>query len=120
MEGKSQRPLGISLLGWLHAIAGPICMVVAVGSSNAAQGALLFALAVYALSVGIGLLRLRSWARPMAIVGYVLNIIGGVAQPNPIAVIISVLLIVYLCSAKVKAAFAPHALTSTPAPTSTV
>jgi hypothetical protein len=95
-------------------------MVVALAGSNGAQGAILFAAGIYALSAGIGLLRLRSWARWMAIVGYVLNIIAGVAQPNPIAVIIAVLLIAYLCSAKVKAAFAPHTLAATPAPTPTV
>jgi hypothetical protein len=121
METKSQRPLGISLLGGFHAVAGPLCMVVAVASSNGAQGAFLFAAGIYAVSAGIGLLRLRSWARSMAIAGYVLNIIEGVVQPNPIAVIIAVLLIAYLCSAKVKAAFAPHTtLTAIPAPTASV
>ena len=120
METKSQRPLGISLLGGFHAVAGPLCMVVAVASSNGAQGAILFAAGIYALAVRIGLLRLRSWARPVAIGGYVLNTIGGVAQPNPIAVVITMLLIAYLCSAKVKAAFAPHVLAATPAPTGTV
>jgi len=120
MEGKTQRPLGVSLLGGLHAFAGPICIIVAFGASNGAQAAVLFAVGIYALSVGIGLLRLRAWARPLAIGGYVLNIVAGIAQRNPIAIVIALLLIAYLCSAKVKAAFAPHALTSTAAPAPTV
>lgn len=59
--------------------------------------------------VGGGLLSRQRWALVLAIGGYIVNILVGLASQNPLAVIVPAVILYYLCTEKVRAAFAPPA-----------
>ncbi|OGF68069.1 MAG: hypothetical protein A2Y62_13860 [Candidatus Fischerbacteria bacterium RBG_13_37_8] len=105
MDNKNKRPLGISIISILNIVAGLLIMLASFGAGVAAQGVLLFAIGIFALCVGIGLRRMRPWARSAAIFGYVINIVSGLVDVNIPSVVVACIILVYLFSTKVKEAF---------------
>lgn len=105
METKLKRPFGISFLGWFNAVTGGVLVLAALGKAGPA-GAILFLAGILSVIVGVGLLRLRDWARVVAIICYAFGIVGGFAHLNPIRIIVPALFVVYLCSPQIGAAFA--------------
>ena len=106
MSTKMERPRGVGYLGWFNAVSGVVCLLTSFGSNTGPGAAGLFIGGIFSLVVGVGLLQLRPWARPIAIVGYILNIVVGIAQVHPLAIIVSAMILGYLYTASVKAAFA--------------
>ena len=105
---QRKRPIMIGVLSVLNIIGGTLAMFASFGMRTGAEGAILFALGLFALIVGIGLFKLYSWARKVAIVGYALNVIGHLVESNPIGFIVSLLILGYLFSNGVKEAFSPE------------
>lgn len=105
MEIKSKRPWGVSFLGWSNVVGGGAILLAALAKTGPAA-AILFIAGVISVIVGVGLLRLRGWARVLAIICYALGIVGGLAHLNPIRIIVSALFVAYLCSPQIGAAFA--------------
>lgn len=108
MESKKKRPGGITFLGWFNAVVGCVFMLAALGSKTGPAAVSLLIAGAFSVIAGVGLLRLSGWGRVLAIIGYVLNIIGGIVQFNPIVIAVAGLVLAYLYSAQVKAAFALH------------
>jgi hypothetical protein len=108
MEKKLQRPTVITAIGSLNLISGSVLMLGAFGAPQGAEGAALFGAGLASLVVGSGLLRLRPWARKVAIGGYLANLIVGIATVNPLMMGIASLILPCLFSDRVKEAFAPQ------------
>jgi hypothetical protein len=106
MEAKIKRPAMITAIGALNMIVGALVMLIAFVAPKGAQGAFLLGLGLCTVAVGVGLIRLRPWGRWAAIGGYIVNIVVGIAQANPLAILIPSLLLAYLFSDGAKAAFA--------------
>ena len=105
---QRKRPFMIGVLGLLNVIFGILAMFISFAMRTGAEGAILFAEGLFSLVLGIGLFKLYSWARKTAIVGYALNLIAALAEGNPIGIIVSLLILGYLFSGRVKEAFSPE------------
>ncbi|HEV2416306.1 MAG TPA: hypothetical protein VGX94_00730 [Terriglobia bacterium] len=105
METKSKRPFGVSFLGWFNAVGGALIMLAAPVKPGPAA-AILFVAGLISVVLGVGLLRLRGWARLLAIICYALGILGGFVPLNPIRIIVPALFLVYLCTPQIGAVFA--------------
>lgn len=101
----TRRPGGISFIAGINLLGAVVVLLAAFGVDDSAVTAALFALGALALTMAIGLLGMRPWARWAAIASYVLNCILSLVQFNPIALIVSGLLIRYLLSDPVATAF---------------
>jgi len=104
---QRKRPFMIGVLGVLNVILGILAMFISFAMRTGAEGEILFAEGLFGLVLGIGLFKLYSWARKTAIVGYALNLIAALAEGNPIGTIVSLLILGYLFSGRVKEAFSP-------------
>ena len=102
---KRKRPVMIGILSVFNMVIGALMMLGSFGMKSGAEGAILFALGLFAFVVGIGLFRLRSWARKAAIVGYILNVVGALAESNGIGLLVALAILAYLFSNGVKDAF---------------
>lgn len=108
MKANGKRPKGVSFLGWLNALGG-VVFLLASFAPNAGQKAVGFFVAgTFGIAIGIGLLRGCRWAWGFAVMSYALNIAGSLVKFNPIALVVSGLILVYLCSSKVRSAFEKH------------
>lgn len=105
---QRKRPFMIGVLGVLNVILGILAMFISFAMRTGTEGAILFAEGLFGLVLGIGLFNLYSWARKTAIVGYALNLIAALVEGNPIATIVSLLILGYLFSGRVKEAFSPE------------
>ena len=105
---QRKRPFMIGVLGLLNVIFGILAMFISFAMRTGAEGTILFAEGLFGLVLGIGLFKLYSWARKTAIVGYALNLIAALAEGNPIGIIVSLLILGYLFSGRVKEAFSPE------------
>lgn len=117
-EGESQRrtnrPGGITTIAVLNIIGG---VIVALGSLVASVneepliGLLGLGFGVFLIGVAIGLLKLKQWARIVAIIGYSINLLGGLVQLGSLPILglfgigIAVTVLVYLNTNKVKSTF---------------
>lgn len=106
---RSQRPGLIAGLGVYNAVVGLFFMVASVGAPQGAASAFLFGAGLFALVVGIGLFQMQPWARFAAIAGYIVNIIDAFIHPNVLGALIGALILAYLVSPTVKAAFTRQA-----------
>lgn len=107
---KPPIPGGIGFIAGLNIIGG-IVMIIRVFANhhNGDVAVFLLFVGLFSVLVGVGLHGLKRWALFAAIGGYILNILVGLASQNPIAVLVPALILCYLCTAKVRAAFAPPA-----------
>jgi hypothetical protein len=116
METQKQ-PVFINVVAALNVLGGVLLMLAAFAAPTGAEGAIQFGFGTAGLAIGIGLFRLRPWARWTAIGGYALNIITGLIQANFLIVVTAAVILPYLLfSATVKEAFAAQP-TAAPAPT---
>lgn len=134
-EGTGERyavseavvPGGIKFLGWFNIIAGIVMGFISLasfpeaGSEAASIIFFTFFLAGFSVLVGVGLLNLRPWARIMAIIGYSLNVLIGMAglPATIIQVLVAGWILFYLFSDKVADAFdaaQPSTSVNTPEP----
>jgi len=106
---KSQRPGPIAVLGVYNAGIGSFFIVASLGAPENIERSLLFGAGLFALVVGIGLFHMQPWARSAAIGGYIVNIIGAFIHPNVFGALIAALILAYLVSPTVKAAFTRQA-----------
>lgn len=97
------RPAFLTALAWINIVGGAIAFFAGLGGNNVAMvigGA-------FAIVVGNGLLRLRPWARWLAIVGYALTAVNNAVAFNAVGIVVSCLFLGYLSwSRDVKMAFA--------------
>lgn len=103
---KPPIPGGLGFIAGLNIIGG-IVMIIRVFANHHNSDAAVFLLFVGLVSVlvGVGLHGLRRWALITAIGGYILNILVGLGSQNPVAVLVPALILCYLCTPKVRAAF---------------
>jgi len=102
---NAKKPVGLWIIGVLNVVAGSLLTLASFAMETAADGALLFILGAFSLTVGIGLLNLKPWARYAAIAGYVINIVVSLAEGNFIGLAVAGLCLGYLFSEKVKMLF---------------
>ncbi len=110
-----QKPIGVYIIGGLNLVGGIVIAILGFvllgesvnSSSGAGLGIIILMLGVYGLSVGIGLITFKEWARILAMIGYGTNIFVGLfGLPQTIfAIIIAGLILSYLASGNVKLAF---------------
>ena len=110
-----QKPIGVYLIGGLNLVGGIVIAILGLAllgdssysSSGAGLGIFILMLGVYGLSVGIGLISFKEWARIMAMIGYGINIFFSLfGLPQTIfSIIIAGLILSYLASGNVKLAF---------------
>jgi hypothetical protein len=118
MTSKRSRPLGIAVIGWINIVGGVVIALAGFAPQAAPAGPVLVFAGILSVALAVALLRLQRWARVTFIALYVLNSAVGLAEMNPIAVVVSALLIAYLLSPKVKDAFAGVTADHTEAPVS--
>ena len=102
---KRKRPVLIWVISILNVVAGAFMMFASLRLETTAEGVPLFVVGFFSFIVGIGLFRLRSWARKAAIGGYILNGVMGLADANIIVLAIASLILTYLFSPGVEDAF---------------
>ncbi len=108
----ASRPIGVTLLavltillGILIVLAGVLFLVaplilvgvglpLAFGLAAGVIGAIVLALGLVWIGVGVGLLHLRGWAWWLAVIVMVLSILGSIG--SPITAVIPALILVYL------------------------
>lgn len=112
---KVARPAGITFIGGMNLIAGVVLIIGAFSNPYGGNEAgILFIMGLISLVVAGGLLSLKCWALFIAKAGYVLNILIGLMSQNPFAVIVLVVILCYLYTDGVRAAFAPPASPALP------
>ena len=117
IDGR-KRPLGVSILAVLNIIGAVILVLAAIGGGSelgdpaaAAYGAIMGLFGVFSLMVGIGLWRLRNWARIAAVVLYSLSALLGLvdlcqgAPAGFMQMLVAGSIAAYLCRAHAREAF---------------
>jgi hypothetical protein len=115
MLSVAKMPTRLRVIGWLNLVGGIVFMLAALAPSNP-TAPLHFLIGAVSVTIGVGLLKRQAWARVLAIAAYAVNVLGGLASLNFVAVIISSAIIAYLCGDAVKAIFAESALSVSPVP----
>ncbi len=105
---KKKMPVMIGVISVVNIVVGAILTLSSFGVTSGFGVALLLGSGLFSVVVGIGLFRLKSWARKAAIAGYILNGIVGLAEGNIIALIVASLILTYLLSKNVKRAFSTN------------
>ena len=117
----TERPTGVTILAVLYFIQGIIMMVTGylidsffgslfdlagdLGGADTSGVSLMcllpfIILGIFYFLIGFGLLKLKSWARTIAIIFAIIGLLG-----IPIGTIISIIILIYLFKPEVKAAF---------------
>ena len=107
MRNTTEKQPRMLVLGRINVIVGVLAMLAAFDPGHSATALPSFIGGMISAVIGVGLLKLQPWARIAAIVAYAFNILVGFVSFNLIAVVVSSAILTYLCSAKVKAVFAP-------------
>ncbi|TXT55633.1 MAG: conserved membrane protein of unknown function [Candidatus Thorarchaeota archaeon] len=107
---SDDRPLGITILGFLQVIAGVFMVVVGalimiIPIIGWIIGGLLLILGLVSFYVGNGLLNLEEWAWQWAFIINIISIIIGIAGQNWGGVIISIIILIYLNQENIKRRF---------------
>ena len=110
MPASMGRPKGVTFLGWFNALVGALCVIASFAPQAGASAVPLLAAGVFSVIVGIGLLSGQRWAWGLAIVCYALNFVAGFVKINPITIVVSALILGYLCSTQVQTAFSKRRL----------
>lgn len=102
------RPAFLTALAWINIVGGSFGALASIAlADRGGNDASMVIGGVFAVAVGIGLLRLRPWARWLAIVGYALTAAVNTVAFNPVGLALSCLFVGYLSWSKnVKLAFA--------------
>lgn len=112
-ESKS-RPRGIIAIAVINIIGGVIVALgsLGVGVDGEPLIALVgFGLGAFLIAVAVGLLKLKRWARIVAIIGYSINFLVGLAQLGEIPILalfsigVALSVLIYLNTNRVKSAF---------------
>lgn len=108
---KRSLPIGVMVIGGLNILGGGLICLLALAScfieGGEPAGLLIAAIAAIPLILGIGLVMLRRWARIGSMIGYGLNIVGGLflLPASILGVGVSALILMYLSSTGVHDAF---------------
>ena len=99
------RPGGVTFIAGWNLILGVGAIALGVASSGEPGMGLIVTYGAVVVVVSIGLLMLQPWARALAIVGYLINVVAGLATANFIGLGIAAWILSYLFDADVAAAF---------------
>ena len=119
---EQERPGGVTFLAVLNIIGAVIVGIIGLAALQYLQDASLAALygtigigvMVFNITISVGLLRLKNWARIIAIVGYSLGAIGGLitlATGDPLGLFqlaVAITIIIYLNRHHVRQAFGAY------------
>jgi hypothetical protein len=104
MNAVSAKPTGIIVLAWVHLLAGAAMVALStVGGHGISMGGIVFGIIYFGF--GFALRTWQPWALYLAIVLYVLSILGAAMQGEWLWALSLALLVAYLCRPTMREAY---------------